>query len=98
MFLVHTRKAWTTMAMVTVGAVIATLVGYQFESASHVRSLACPSEHHQSHLPHATAALDCLVAILPTAIALAPWYLCMLYATDHFVCLQAFAFPLVLPP
>jgi hypothetical protein len=98
MFLVYTRKTWTMVAMVTVGVVIATLVGCQFESASHARTPASPSGHHQSPFPHAAAALTCLVAILPTAIALALWYLCMPYATDYFIRLQAFTFPLFHPP
>ena len=98
MFLVFTRKAWTMVAIVTVGVVMATLVECQFERAAHARPPASPSGHHQSPLPHATAALDCLVAILPSALALAPWSLCVPYATDRFVRLQAFAFPLFLPP
>ena len=98
MFLAYTRKAWTMVAMVTVGVVIATLVGCQFESASHARTLASPSGHHQSPLPHTTAAFDCLVVTLPTAIALAPWSLCVPYVTDHCVRLQTFAFSLFHPP
>jgi hypothetical protein len=98
MLLVYTRKAWTMVAIVTVGVVIATLVGCQFERASHARTPASPSGHQQSPLPHATAALDCLVATLPTAIALALWSLCVPYATDRFVRLQAFASPLFHPP
>ena len=98
MFHVFTHKARTLVAVVTVGVVIATLVGCQVERAAHAQTPASPAEHHQSPVPHAAAALDCLVAILPTTIALALWSLCVPYATDRFVCLQAFAFPLFLPP
>jgi len=98
MFLVFTRKAWTMVAIVTVGVVMATLVGCQFERASHAQTPASPSGHHQSPLPHTTAAFDCLVAILPSALALAPWSLCVPYATDRFIRPQAFASPLFHPP
>jgi len=72
MFHVFTHKARTLVAVVTVGVVIATLVGCQVERAAHAQTPASPAEHHQSPVPHATAALDCLVAALPSALALAP--------------------------
>ena len=98
MLFVYTRKTWILVAMVTVGVVIATLVGCQFARAAHARTPASPSGYHQSPLPHTTAALACLAATLLTAIALAPWSLGVPYATDRFVRLQAFACSLCLPP
>lgn len=98
MFHVFTRKVWTLVAVVTTGVVIATLVGCQFERALYAQTPASPSGHHQSPVPHATAALDCLVATFPSAISLTPWYLYMPYATARFVRLQAFASPPFLPP
>jgi len=83
---------------VLMGVVIATLVGCQFERAALARTPATPSGHHQSPLPHATAALDCFVATWPDTISLVPWSLSMPYATDRFVRFPGFASPLFHPP
>ena len=93
-----TRKARTLVAMVTVGVVLATLVGCQFERAALARTPASPSGHPQSPVPHATADLDCLMATLPTVVSLAPWDLSTPSAPDRLAHPTGFVSPPFIPP
>ena len=98
MLLGFTRTARTLVAIVTVGVVLATLAGCQFERAALARTPAAPSGHHQSPVPHATADLNCLVATLSTVVSLAPWDLSTPSAPDRLAHPTGLVSPPFIPP